>query len=307
MQRMLSMAGLMITLLSSTAAISSTKERLRYQDHPHVLKRSAGAKRQAVFMVTVVTSPADRPDRRSWQREQWAKSTDLLRHSVAPGSGIPEVILKFAVGGGSASSDVTSDISAEDEEFGDMLLLHDVKDLDTDEEDAQYHWHNTSATTEKVLYSMQWAVEKYHFQYFVRLGDDSYFRPDELYRWSESGKMPPSLAVLGLFLGPYPYETGVGKNSNVYPAGMGYVLTNDVAAWLAASAEMLSVGFPEDAVVGAWLAGTKVQFISDMEAFHDGDVGSGAYRPCSGRDVLVHHMRTQADWERIGSDGLMQC
>ena len=258
-------------------------------------------------MVAVVTSPADRPDRRSWQREQWAKNTDLLRQSLPPGTSAPELILKFAVGGGSGTSSVRPDISAEDQEFGDMLLLHDVKDLDTEEEDAHYDWHNTSATTEKVLYSIQWAVETCHFQYFVRLGDDSYFRPDELYRWTESGKMPSSMAVLSLFLGPYPYETGVGKNSNMYPAGMGYVLTYDVAAWLSASAGMLSVGFPEDAVVGAWLAGTKVRFISDIEAFHDGDAGSGAYRPCSERDVVVHHMRTQADWKRIDSKGFTQC
>ena len=29
---------------------------------------------------------------------------------------------------------------------------------------------------------MQWAVESFSFDYFVRLGDDSYFRPDEFYR-----------------------------------------------------------------------------------------------------------------------------
>ena len=39
-----------------------------------------------------------------------------------------------------------------------------------------------SATTEKVMYTMQWAVENFSFQYFARLGDDSYFRPDEFYR-----------------------------------------------------------------------------------------------------------------------------
>ena len=40
-------------------------------------------------------------------------------------------------------------------------------------------WHveaGASATTQKVLLGMQWAVRRFDFDYFMRLGDDSYFR-----------------------------------------------------------------------------------------------------------------------------------
>jgi hypothetical protein len=158
-----------------------------------------------------------------------------------------------------------------------------------------------------VLYSIQWAVENYQFQYFARLGDDAYFRPEELYRQASAGNLPSSQAIMGYFLPPFPYETGVGQNNNVYPSGMGFVLTYDVCAWISASAGMLVAGFPEDAVVGAWLAGTKVRYIHDPDRFHDADVGALGYMPCSDRDLLVHHMRTSADWQRIDSSGVMHC
>ena len=57
-----------------------------------------------------------------------------------------------------------------------------------------------------------------------------------------AGEFPASTAVIGHFIGPYSFDLGVGQNALMYPAGMGCVVTHDVAAWVASSAGMLTVG-----------------------------------------------------------------
>lgn len=55
-----------------------------------------------------------------------------------------------------------------------------VQCLDLDDElNTHSNWHveaGPSATTQKVLLGMQWAVRRFDFDYFMKLGDDSYFR-----------------------------------------------------------------------------------------------------------------------------------
>ena len=275
----------------------------RREDHRYLPKRLGGITKETVFMVAIVTSPGTRPDRRSWQ--QWARNVALLQEPISGAAAAPAIVMKFAVGGGDVTADTMAMLSAEEAQHGDILILDSVADLDDD--NTINSWHTTSATTEKVLYAIQWAARNYHFQYFARLGDDSYFRPDEFFRAASAGQFPATMAVIGRFLGPYGYATAVGQNSVMFPAGMGFVLTFDVAAWISTSAGMLTAGFPEDVVVGSWLAGTKVVYINEVERFHDGDIGASTYRPCSDRDILIHHMRLEADWQRIDASGVMQC
>lgn len=141
------------------------------------------------------------------------------------------------------------------------------------------------------------------FQYFARIGDDAYFRPDEFYKQARHGEFPSKLAVIGQFIGPLPYPAA-GKHGGItYPSGGGYVVTYDVAAFISKSAPMLNTGFPEDANFGAWLAGTKAVFVDIRDKIHDWDTGSPHYNKCSPKEILVHHMRNEADWERIDSAG----
>ena len=55
-----------------------------------------------------------------------------------------------------------------------------VQCLDMDDElNNHANWHvdaGPSATTQKVLLGMEWAVRRFDFDYFMKLGDDSYFR-----------------------------------------------------------------------------------------------------------------------------------
>ena len=161
-----------------------------------------GARRPA-FLVAVVTSPASHPVQRSWVRSQWARNEALLREALsASGARCPDSVLKFAVGINDQTAGISPVLLAEEQAHGDILVLHSVKDLDND----AGSWHQPSATTEKVLYGMQWAVEHYNFRYFARLGDDSYFRLDEFYRQAQAGAFPSSMAAIGFFVGPYEYR-----------------------------------------------------------------------------------------------------
>ena len=69
---------------------------------------------------------------------------------------------------------------------------------------------------------------------------------------------------------------------------------------------MLAVGYPEDAVVGSWLIGTKCEFVH-TESFHDVLISQEGYRPCARSDILLHHMDAAEDWERVDSAGMLQC
>ena len=165
------------------------------------------------------------------------------------------------------------------------------------------------------------------------------------------GEFPATMAVIGHFIGPYKFDLGVGEISLVYPSGMGYLLTHDLVAWLASSAGVLSVGccsastamnftcsalcgsmpdsqmcggvpimkprscccrYPEDAVVGSWLLGTRAKPVNATDRFHNQRTNSttNSYlfsRPCTSRDILVHCLNDEEDWQRIDSAGVMTC
>ena len=63
----------------------------------------------------------------------------------------------------------------------------------------------TSSTTCKLLLSAQWAVQRFQFDYFIRLGDDSYMRPDRIVPQLASGQYPKDKAVIGAIT----YSSGV--------------------------------------------------------------------------------------------------
>ena len=61
-------------------------------------------------------------------------------------------------------------------------------------------------------------------------------------------------------------------------------------------------------MVGAWLVGTRAKLVDAADRFHDQRAGQeSGYRPCTARDILVHHMSSEADWRRIDSAGLLTC
>ncbi len=255
--------------------------------------------RESVFCVVAVTSPAHLPQRRHWQRAQWSKNIALLhaQHPHLP----PKFVFKFCLGNHNRSLEQRLDLQEEHKLHDDLVLLNSP-DFDNDFwGDITVHGH--SATTLKVLAAIQHALQMYEFQYIVRLGDDSYFRPENFFARVQQGLLPAWSACIG-FSAPAPlrYKTSAGEVTAPYPSGMGFILTYDVAAWLIQARDKLLLGGPEDGVVGSWFVGTQIQIYHVPNGFRDLD-----WSCQSGEDILVHCLREQAHWNMIGPDGNLPC
>eukprot|EP00877_Chromochloris_zofingiensis_P005839 jgi/Chrzof1/15256/UNPLg00650.t1 len=196
-------------------------------------------------------------------------------------------------------------LDAEQRSYGDILLLP-TPDLDSPDPPPS---GQDSATTLKVMYALKWATERYHFNYFVRLGDDAFFRVDYFLQASKS--WPLEKLYRGMCTIIYSFESKdkkVPKNTVSYCQGMGFALSYDAAEYVAANFDMLQKGWPEDAVVGSWFVGTLIQARHD-DRFHEFSSGG-----CGNTSIIVHmkpNMNTPTTvdlWQRINNDtGVLQC
>lgn len=77
---------------------------------------------------------------------------------------------------------------------------------------------------------------------------------------------------------------------------MGFFMTHDVTKYVADNAPVLYKGYPEDAVVGLWLAGTNFKVQHDMR-LHD-----WVWKRCSNESIIIH----KHDYGVVPEDGLMR-
>ncbi len=82
-----------------------------------------------VFMVIIVTSPAQLLQRRGWQRKQWQRSLELL--SANSSALTFEFVYRFCIGNHDLSHSQMSQLEDEQRQFGDLQL---VDSLDYDNE-----------------------------------------------------------------------------------------------------------------------------------------------------------------------------
>jgi hypothetical protein len=77
---------------------------------------------------------------------------------------------------------------------------------------------------------------------------------------------------------------------------MGFIMTHDVAQYISDNAAVLHKGYPEDAVVGLWLAGTNFKLQHDTR-LHDWE-----WRKCSDQSIIIH----KHDYGAVDEDGVMR-
>lgn len=252
-------------------------------------------KRPHAPCVIIFTSKAESLERRKWVRRQFQRNLVLLRAknaSLAAG-----VVMKFIFGTSGMRSSVLLDVQTEAEQYGDVLLL-DAPDSDDPDPPSP---GTDSATSLKVIQSMVWAVRQYSFDYFIRIGDDAYFRIDYFLT-----DVMPTLPRERLLLGHcernrmhYVFKSHRGVSADIhvpYCSGMGFVLTYDAVEFAARNADMLAMEYPEDAMVARWLVGTRVAIV------HDPRFVDWAWNRCDNNTILIH----KHNYEMMPEDGIMR-
>jgi hypothetical protein len=263
-----------------------------FQSRDHNVATQLRGSVRAASIIVAITSKASSINRRTWMRQQLSHSLKLLARSDPHAAS--RAVVVFVIGTKFMPAHVLGDLIAEMADHKDMLMLPDTPDADNPDPPLP---GNDSATCLKVLRSAAWALDKYTFPFFVRLGDDSYFRID--YFLSQvADSLPRSNLLLGYcptymkYSFPDPHSSAVR-----YCSGMGFVMTRDAIAFLARNAEFLRKPWPEDAAVALWLSATHVKTVHD-ERFHDWE-----WRKCSNESIIIHkHKYTGVDSEGVMID-----
>lgn len=269
----------------------------------HVGRHATGAKELHVFsqvsgqlpfvsVIVVATSALGWADRRARIRTQFPRNMKLL-----PGDHTQAAILKFAIGMQGLANDQLTRARAEAAQFADTLLLDC---LDEDEDLKHPHlWRQdagVSSTTSKVMLTVQWAIRHFNFQYYFRLGDDSYFRVDKFVNMLHAQSLPTQNAVIGHIM-----TDRVFGMDQLYPQGMGYGLTYDVCTFIANNRPYLLNTAPEDAVVARWLFALGTRFV-DSPLWVDIFMGDS----CMEDMVLAHKLPAEL-WTNISEAGAVAC
>ena len=242
-------------------------------------------------VVVVVTSVAHWTERRQRIRTQFPRNVKLIKEPSQ------SVVLRFAIGTQNLTAEFADVVDKEQQRHSDILLL-DCPDMDQELTDAAY-WNldaGPSATTSKVLLSIRWAVHNFQFEYFFRLGDDSYLRIDVFTAMLAERFFPSRNAVVGRINTAEVY--GLTQN---YASGAGYALTFDVCTFIASNTNSLSRTAPEDCVVARWLFALGAKFV-DSPLWRE----MGAQERCDPDMLLAHRLPADA-WSRIADDGTVEC
>jgi hypothetical protein len=282
-----------VTVLCMTCAFHSfvgVGQLTRYvQRHPPLYTHEIQSARRRVTFVVAIPSKASSYFRRTWMRQQIAHSLSLLK-AEGKDQPIPPVI--FILGMQGITRQDAANLTMEQAKYGDMLLLPDALDADIPDPPPA---GVDSATCIKVLRAAAWAVQRYEFDYFVRLGDDTFFRIDYFI-----DEVLPTLPTARLLLGFCPpglkYQFSAPHIANVrYCGGMGFVLSRDAAEYLATNQNALRKPWPEDAAVALWLAGTRTEIV------HDDRFSEWKWRKCSNESIMIHKHK----YDSVNSAGIM--
>jgi hypothetical protein len=169
-----------------------------------------------------------------------------------------------------------------------------------------------SSTTCKVLQGIQYVHESYAFNFLARIGDDAYFRLDYFWNVVRHG-LPAGPTYIGrILMNEKVWEPHLQDHLGLqlyppYASGMGYIFSFGVAAYIATASRLVKfrTGYPEDAVVGLWLAGIQLTRFHTLE-FHNAPGAQYGSKECSTSSILIHYM-TEDLWNAIDDEGICHC
>ena len=228
----------------------------------------ASSKIGSYLLYIIIVSAPDNYLRRQAIRETW-------RDTV---SNYDSIKYSFVMGDVGVTESKLSRVQKENERFGDILLLEGVEEVYT-------------KLSRKVLRAFVWGGRNIDAVYYLKTDDDSYLVIDRLYRVLTEENKPTEKMLLGqIYTRSQPIPNGKWKelgwflcnNYLDFPAGAGYILTQDVVKYLVHNSNKLMHYNNEDTSLGSWIAPLKLKYISDSRI---NILGTW----CKSTDWLIHY------------------
>ena len=233
----------------------------------HLLTNSISKEGPYLLYILIVSAPAN-VQQRDGIRSTWAytvRNYSSIRYS-------------FVIGSVGVSDSVMSTILEEKGKFEDVIVLDDVEE-------------NYNKLSRKVLKAITWAGKHIVSVYYLKTDDDCIVVIDNLYEVLTKENLPTNKLVLGIFnintnvlsLGKWAelswFLCSVYLN---YPAGAGYILTQDVVRYITLNSDRLMLYSNEDTSLGTWLAALKLDYLIDTRIRPDPSY-------CKPSDWLMHY------------------
>lgn len=228
--------------------------------------RPSTEKSVKVFLVVlVITGP-------KFQKQRDAMRTTWLSNKTS------DVVHYFSIGTEGLTEEELATLNKENFLNQDLLLLPDLKDSYKD-------------LTEKLLHSLKWLDRHVDYTFLFKVDDDTFARLDiitwELRRTRETNDL-----YWGFFTGRARVKRR-GKwaepgwvlcdNYLPYARGGGYLLSANLANFVARNSDFLKRFNSEDVSMGAWLGGVKVNRVHDPR--FDTEYRS---RGCHNKYIVTH-------------------
>eukprot|EP00088_Acartia_fossae_P055313 TRINITY_DN64199_c0_g1_i1.p1 TRINITY_DN64199_c0_g1~~TRINITY_DN64199_c0_g1_i1.p1 ORF type:complete len:318 (+),score=16.30 TRINITY_DN64199_c0_g1_i1:57-1010(+) len=255
---------------------------LQYEDEPLKelsLHRKDVEDDDAELLVFVLSAPGNLA-RRNAVRETWLSGlqSDVRGYFVIGIEGLPQPTLNA--------------LEDENQEFGDLVLLH-MKD-------------SYDKLSEKVLRMLEYADEHFTARLFMKCDDDTFVNTRALVKEMRKNAYKSPRIYWGYFDGRAPIkQTGKWAEAEYnlcdryipYAVGGGYILGWDLLKHIVRMGGMLATFKNEDVSIGTWLAGAQIIKIHD-ERF-DTEWKS---RGCSNNHLVTQNKSPEmmrAMWARI--------
>ena len=221
---------------------------------------------QAFMVVLILTGPQNFEERDTI-RETWLQ-------------GKPEhVLVFFVIGLNGLPIEEQKTLEFENSRHHDLLLLPDLRD--------SYY-----ALTDKVLEAFAWIESNVDYSYVFKVDDDTYSRLDMITADLQSDKVPQERLYWGFFDGrAHVKRRGQWAEKNwilcdrytPHALGGGYVLSQDLVAYIVRNTPFLQKFNSEDISVGTWLGPLDIHRIHDPR--FDTEWES---RGCSNKYIVTH-------------------
>ena len=228
------------------------------------------------LLVVVILSTPYATERRNALRKTWIKGYQERPQGV---------LVKFSIGISGLSKQVLRNLTNEQENFNDILLLHNMYD-------------SYSNLTKKVLNSFVYVNNNYNFSYILKTDDDTFIALDtivgelekrksnESYYWgfiSSRGKVQTH--------GKYAeHKWFLSNNYLPYALGLGYILSSDLIRYITVTRDRLMLYNNEDVSVGTWISPYKVVRRHDRRFIFNN-------YPCDRRGIVVNPISTSKMYE----------